>query len=402
MNQYIICKMQDKVFSFLLNETKPVEIHCDTENPSSILGNIYIGRIRDIAKNIGAAFVEIASNKICYLPLSDIVNPIYTKKGASQKPQMGDELLVQVSRDAIKTKYPSVTTNLTLHGKYLLLTTGNHQISASSKLRKEEKKRLITLVRELELSLIHETDTGRSFGWLLRTNSCDADRNKIEDDMKRLYTQYQSLLQAAPHRICPECILSGPHPWITRMSDIYEASAERFLTDDKTIWDEAHHYLSLHQPDDLPKLVLYQDSLLPLFKKYSLESQLQEALSEHVWLRSGGYLVIQPTEALTVIDVNTGKFEGGGKDPQKVFYKINMEAAAEAARQIRLRNLSGIILIDFINMDSSESNDELLRFLENLLQKDPVKTVLVDMTRLSLVEITRTKKERPLHEQVNG
>ncbi|MCC8106743.1 MAG: ribonuclease E/G [Clostridiales bacterium] len=401
MNQYIICKMRVNIFSFLLNEGKAVEIHCDREKEASILGNIYIGRIRDIVKNIGAAFVQIDPETVCYLPLSDVVNPVYTKKGASEKPQSGDELLVQVSRDAIKSKYPSVTTNLTLHGKYILLTTGNRRISASSRLEKTEKKRLINLVRELETSICENMEnTSRPFGWLLRTNSHDTDENTIKNDMQRLYVQYQTLLQSAPHRVCFSCLLSSPSPWISRMSDLYEASAGQFLTDDEIIWSEAREYLAFHQPDDLSKLSLYQDSLLPLFKKYSLESQLQEALSEHVWLRSGGYLVIQPTEALTVIDVNTGKFEGGGKDPQKAFYKINLEAAAEAARQIRLRNLSGIILIDFINMDSPESNKELLLFLEGLLQKDPIKTVLVDMTALSLVEITRMKKEKPLHEQV--
>ena len=136
-------------------------------------------------------------------------------------------------------------------------------------------------------------------------------------------------------------------------------------------------------------------------KLYSLEHQLEQALSERVWLNSGGYLIIQPTEALTVIDVNTGKYEGG-KKKEATFLKINREAAAEAARQIRLRNLSGIILIDFINMEAKEAVDELLSFLGRELQKDPIRTALVDMTRLSLVEITRQKRERTLAEAVGG
>ncbi|MCD8016120.1 MAG: ribonuclease E/G [Lachnospiraceae bacterium] len=422
MNQYIICNMRGAIYSFLFEDGRAVEIHCDRPEQESILGNIYVGRIRDIAKNIGAAFVEIAPDVVCYLPLDEVQNPIYVKKGTSAKPQQGDELLVQVSREAIKTKYASVTTNLTLHGKYLLLTTGNTQIHASAKLGKMEKLRLIGLVKELkqeyarsadanshkELSALREDvaapDRGnprvRKYGWLVRTNAEETDRAVLRKDMERLLALYQSLIQEGTHRMSGSCVLSVPHRWLSRLSDLYDSSTEQFLTDDEELFREMRNYLSVYQPEDLPKLIYSPDAMQPLYKKYSLEKQLDDALSEHVWLKSGGYLVIQPTEALTVIDVNTGKYEGSQKNRQKAFFKINCEAAAEAARQIRLRNLSGIILIDFINMDAPEDNKELLDELENLLRQDPVRTTLVDMTKLSLVEITRMKKEKPLSAQV--
>ena len=142
---------------------------------------------------------------------------------------------------------------------------------------------------------------------------------------------------------------------------------------------------------------MYEDALLPLHKLYGIEKHLADALKEHVWLKSGAYLVIQPTEALTVIDVNTGKCVSKKKDEQ-AWLTINMEAAKEAARQIRLRNLSGIILIDFINMKESDLTGELLSYLQKELRKDPVETVLVDMTKLQLVEITRKKIRKPLRE----
>ena len=135
-----------------------------------------------------------------------------------------------------------------------------------------------------------------------------------------------------------------------------------------------------------------------MMRLYSLRTQLERALSERVWLNSGGYLVIQPTEALTAIDVNTGKYEGG-KNQEAAFFKINKEAAVEVARQLRLRNLSGIIIVDFINMKQKESVRELMRILEAELKKDPVPAVLVDITRLSLVEITRKKREKPLYQE---
>ena len=151
----------------------------------------------------------------------------------------------------------------------------------------------------------------------------------------------------------------------------------------------------------MEKLRLYEDKILPLHKLYGIEAHLDNALRERVWLKSGAYLVIQPTEALTVIDVNTGKCISKKKDDE-AYLKINLEAAKEAARQIRLRNLSGIILVDFINLSKEEYMDELLRVFRQELQKDPIATSLVDVTKLQLVEVTRKKVRKPLHEIVTA
>ena len=147
-------------------------------------------------------------------------------------------------------------------------------------------------------------------------------------------------------------------------------------------------------------LRFYEDSLLPLYKLYRLETALEEIASEKVWLKSGGYLVIQQTEAFVSIDVNSGKF-AGKKKAEETYRKINLEAAAQIARQLRLRNLSGIILIDFINMDNSDHKEELLHVLQKYLRKDPVKGVVVDMTKLNIVEVTRKKVRRPLFEDLS-
>ncbi len=438
MNQYMICRMRGAIFSFLLENGKAAEIHCDREKEESLLGNIYVGRVKDVAKNIGAAFIEISPGKVCYLSFDDLLHPIYTQKGSSANIQQGDELFVQVSREAIKSKYPSVTTNLTFYGKYMLLTTGKTQICASSKLEKREKQRLIQEIREI--SEAHGWGTQRegtpvcaegqpdrdagtepdssapAFGWLIRTNAAGAERAVLETDMARLFAQYQKMTVQSIHRTRYSCVLGRPHAWIARLSDLYDAPAaqamekgpaagyitvDQYLTDDREIYEDARAYLTECQPDDLSKLVFYEDAMQPMMKRYSLERELTQALSDMIWLDSGGYLIIQPTEAMTVIDVNTGKYEGG-KDRKAAILKVNREAAAEAARQIRLRNLSGIIVIDFINMESPEDNEALMDLLENLIRRDPVHTVLVDMTKLSLVEITRQKKEKPLHEVIKN
>lgn len=389
---YAITKIEDRIFSFLLHNQKAVEIHCDTATRESLLGNIYIGKIKNIARNIGAAFVEISPGQTCYLPLKELENPIYTRKGNSKEAQAGDELLVQVCREEIKSKFPAVTTNLVLHGKYILLTTGKRQRSASSKLSSKDRVRLLGLLE----TLIPESS---DYGWLMRTNAAGASEEQLERDIKRLQQQYEQLMGQLMYRTCFTCLWKTPCTYLTRIADLYEAEADRIVTDDPILYQELQEYIAQYQPEDIEKLSFYEDKLLPMKKLYSLEHQLKEALQEKVWMKSGGYLVIQPTEALTVIDVNSGKYEGGKKKEQS-FLKINLEAAGEIARQIRLRNLSGIILIDFINMELAESNHTLLAFLEKELKKDPIPTTLVDMTKLSLVEITRKKKEKPLLESV--
>ena len=389
MNPYIIARMRGRVFSFLLKDQKAVEIHCDPETaPEGILGNVYIGKVKNIAKNIQAAFVDIAPGRTCYLPLDDLRQPIFTKKGASKQIRAGDELVVQVSREGIKTKFPSVTTNITFHGKFALLTTGKAQLSVSSKLGKEKREQLLSFLQEYR-------DEDGKYGWLLRTNAGSVSYEKIGEELAVLKNQYENLISQSQYRTCYSCLLKMPPAYLARLLDLYEESADVFLTDDKELYDEIQEYLTVHQPEDLSKLSFYEDRLLPMDKLYSLEHQLSLALQEKVWLNSGGYLIIQPTEALTVIDVNTGKYEGGKKQ-EKTFLKINKEAAIEIARQLRLRNISGIIIIDFINMEEKQSVDELLSLLNGELHKDPIPTSLVDMTKLSLVEITRKKKEKPL------
>lgn len=400
---YVVSRRGSQIFSFLLNGSKAVEIHCDACREDSILDEIYIGKVQNIVKNISAAFVEIAPGTVCYLPLEDLKHPVYTKKGTSHNIQQGDELLVQVKREGIKTKAPAVTTNLTLHGKYALLTTGNTQISVSSKLPKEEKERLLRVVKDnssADNGSLEGMSAGEcAYGWLLRTNAGGASPEVIKKDLLRLQTKYEELMKTAQYRTCFSCLLARPSAYLKRLSDLYTKEVDEILTDDRELFEQMTEYFQENQPEDTAKLRFYEDRLLPMEKLYSLDCHLKEALGERVWLKSGGYLVIQPTEALTVIDVNTGKFTAG-KKKEAAFLKLNQEAALEAARQIRLRNLSGIVIIDFINMEETESETQLLRTLDGALRLDPIRTTLVDMTKLSLVEITRMKKERPLHESV--
>lgn len=415
-NVFVLVRREDQIFSFLFQNGKVSEIHCDRDETGLTLGDIYVGRIKNVAKNIGAAFVEIAPGKICHLSLKDIQNPIYTKKGASKLPQQGDELLVQISKAEIKAKYPSVTTNLTFQGSYLLLTTGNISLSVSRKLGDGERARLRKLLGELRESypqkdtgaeglMAPETDrsdagqreASAGIGLLARTNAEHASDEELQREYQSLYLRYRQLTAQAPFRSVFSCLWKAPAACLARLSSLYDAADCRIVTDDQKLYQDIQIYLKESQPHMHDRVELYQDKLLPLSKLYSLEHHLAQALNKKVWLDCGGYLVIEPTEALTVIDVNTGKYESG-KDQEKSFLKVNLEAAREIARQLRLRNISGIIIVDFINMEKEESVRTLMSALRERLHLDPVPATLVDMTKLSLVEITRQKREKPLWE----
>lgn len=392
--KWMITKIDDKMVTTVLEDEKVVELHVlhDIDENSVKLGNIYVGRVKNIVANINAAFVEVAPGVECYYAIGENPTPIFTKKTGKKPICIGDELLVQVSKEAVKTKVPTVSSKLNLTGKYAVLTYGDTRVGASAKLSKEEKMRLIELATEYATS---------EFGIIMRTNSKGVDANLLQAELEKLCKEYQILKEQANTRICYSCLKSAPKEYLSELKNIYQEGLTEIVIEDKTIYIEVKEYLKKEQPEDLDKLRLYEDTLLPLHKLYGVEGHLENALKEHVWLKSGAYLVIQPIEALTVIDVNTGKCISKKKDDE-TYLKINMEAALEAARQIRLRNLSGIILVDFINLSKEEYMDELLNVFRHELQKDPITTSLVDVTKLQLVEVTRKKVRKPLHEIVKA
>ena len=389
--RFLITKRGEQILSCLMDGSRAVEIHLDARETSR-LGDIWIGKILNIARNIQAAFVEVEPGVTGYLPLEDLKNPVYTKKGKSEGPQAGDELLVQVVRDAQKTKYMTLSTNLTLTGKYVILTNGNPMHSVSSKLGKSDRERLLKVLQE-------SVPAGSDSGWIVRTNAAAADEAAIMEEIQNLHHRFQELMSVAMYRTCYSCLQKREERYLTRLMDLYSDSYEEILTDDEDLYEEVSSFLNLHMKESVGRLRLYKDRMVSMTSLYSLESRLQEALSEKVWLPGGGYLIIQATEALTVVDVNTGSYEKG-KEKESVFLKVNLEAAEETARQLRLRNISGMIIIDFINMKKQEHKETLPSALRNACRKDPVRCDVVDMTALELVEMTRRKVEAPLAEQV--
>lgn len=390
----IITKIEEKIITAVLEDEKIVELHLSKDEVASTvqLGNIYVGRVKNIVANINAAFIEVAPGVECYYAINENPTPIFTKKIGKKPLCIGDELLVQVSKEAVKTKVPTVSSKLNLTGKYAVLTYGDTRTGASAKLSKTEKERLVDIAKGYATT---------EYGIIMRTNAKDADSEILQAEIDKLCRDYDALVSQATTRICFSCLVCAPKEYLSELRNIYQEGLTDIIIEDKTIYVEVKSYIEKEQPEDMDKLRLYKDKLLPLHKLYGIEVHLEHALKERVWLKSGAYLVIQPTEALTVIDVNTGKCISKKKDDE-TYLRINIEAAKEAARQIRLRNLSGIILVDFINLSKEEYMDELLSVFRHELQKDPITTSLIDVTKLQLVEVTRKKVRKPLHEIVKA
>ena len=390
----LIEKKEDQVRTFLLENDTVVEIHCADfgrkEPGKHQIGDIYIGKVKNIVRNIGAAFIEIESGVNCYYDIKDAENAVFTTKIGKKPLCIGDELVVQISKEAVKTKAPTVTSNISLTGRYAVVTHGNTRIGVSSKLPKKMRKEYKEQLQKYQ---------NERFGIIVRTNAKDVCVREVEEEIEKLRSEYERIVETAPTRTCFSCLKSAPPSYITNLKNVYTEGLEEIVVGDSDLYTSIQSHFTSEFPEKTGLLRLCDDPDFPLGKRYSTETILEKALREKVWLKNGGYLVIQPTEALTVIDVNSGKSIGKEKDEAGIM-KINLEAAREAAHQIRLRNLSGIIIVDFINLEKKENVSLLLKEFRGFLSRDPIQTTLVDITPLNLVEVTRKKVRKPLYETV--
>ena len=393
MDRLIVTQLNDRVCTAAVSGSRITQLMMEPEDSSSLLNNIYIGKVQKVVGNINAAFVDIGGGRTGYYSLDENKEHLFVSPSTG-KLKAGDEIVVQVSRDAVKTKAPVLTGKLAFTGRYCVLTAGKTGVGFSNKIGDNKYKARVR-------SMLNEAlaEDGDRFGIIVRTNGAGAADEVLLQEYRQLKDMYLKLSKEASCRTCYSCIYRALPGYIAAIRDSYSGTLDGIVTDIPAYYEELKDYLEEYQAEDADKLTLYVDKLLPLSKLYSLDSALEHALNKHVWLKSGGYLVIEPTEAMVVIDVNTGKYSGK-KKMQDTICRINMEAADEIGRQLRLRNLSGIILIDFIDMEREEDREMLMRHLGDVVSKDPVKTTVVDMTRLNLVEVTRKKVRKPLYEQV--
>ncbi len=387
MRKLIITNYKDKRVGVLIENNKTIRIEAYGYQKESIINNIYVGRVRDVVANINAAFVEIAPQVVCYLSLKDNQNIIFLNRKNTNKVCQGDLLLVQVSKAAVKTKDAVVTCNISLPGKYAAL-------EADSSAHVGVSRKITDSVRAGELKkLIMPYCTDR-ISFIIRTDAANAADSDIIEEVRSLIAQYETMIQTAATRTAFTVM------YRSRPELINDIEALRLTGDDEIVTDMQEVFDTIVANLPAAPVRMYNDTMLSLTSQYSIMSRIEAALKPHVWLKSGGYLVIEPTEALTVIDVNSGKFDGRGQQREETFLKINLEAADTIATELAVRNISGIIIVDFISMTCEANREAVRKRLCQLIAKDPVRTVFVEFTRLDLAELTRKKIKPPLYEML--
>lgn len=381
MGKIIITQLNESNLLFLFNDDHElINLKCIN---TSIVDDVYIGKVEQINEGLKAAFVQVSPEIKAFLPLDNFKNGI---------PKCGTELPVQIKSDYIKSKLPTAGTDIAIPGSLCVLHLDGEGISVSKKLDVQTREKLLASVTE------NSFEGAEEFRWVIRTNAGELADSSVEPlilEMKELYKVGKKIKDLSEHM----CLYSK---LFSHESEVLKAVFEIPFSDyDTIITDNVSFYNDLKECGLLPSDILvklYEDPYITLKNLHSLETYLNRALDSKVYLDCGGYIIIEPTEALTVIDVNSGKAEGRRKDTESFLYKINKEAAFEIARQLKLRNLSGIIIVDFINMKSKKDKDSLIEILNNEFKKDRVLTQCVDITPLGLVEITRKKISASLNQ----
>ena len=382
----------------LLEDKELAEIYIERYSSERMLGNIYRGKVSSVLPGMQAAFIDIGYEKNAFLYAGDVIakkdyceddeDVIQDTKGChiGELLKIGQELTVQVIKEPIGSKGPRVTTNITLPGRHLVLLPDVDYTGVSRRIENDGER--------TKLKKIAEKLKPKGMGLIVRTASEGKDEDDFAQDLNFLLKLWESIRQNERSGAVPRCIHMD-------LSLVYRAVRDLFTMDiDKFVINDRHQYTKVLELVDMtsPSLknkVEYYSKSYDLFEFYQLETKITKALSRKVWLKCGGYLVIDKTEALTVIDVNTGKFVGGSNLEDTVV-KANMEASREIAKQIRLRDIGGIIVIDFIDMHEHEHQQMVMDALKQALKKDRTKTTVVGMTGLGLIEMTRKKVRQEL------
>lgn len=385
----------------VLEDGELAEIHIEKNDGKSLVGNIYRGKVERVISCMQSAFVDIGLDKNAYLAVKDLVSrdcdfsdDALAGRGAfpdiSGLLRQGNEISVQVIKDASGEKGPRVTTNISIPGRYAVIMPGIKAYGVSKKIEDNEERKML---KEIAAEFRPE-----NCGLILRTAAQDADAGQISEDIKKLLAIWNNITRSEEKGRVPRLLYCGAGNLGQVVREYLTPGINKFIVNDMAVYEKIISLAETEAPQLRTKVELYSRDY-DMFEYYRIQSAIKEALSRKVWLKSGAYLVFDKTEALTAIDVNSGKFVGK-KDPEETAFSINLEAAKTIARQIRLRNLSGIIIIDFIDMKQNEHKEQVVRALKNHVKNDKIKTAVLGMTRLGLVEMTRKKVKNPLSASV--
>lgn len=371
-------------------------------------GAIVTGKVTNIVQNIPAAFVALNSQKdMGFLSLNGLEQVVVTNRKFQGKLQVGDEILVKIEREPMKTKEATLSANLDMTARYAVAHLGSGRLLFSKKLSEKDKevileylvsKAIATRDKQLigmsDVDITVRTDANKLVEIIEQENKDSL--STLVQDINTSVAALRQLISQASMRTC-YTVHQKPVTWLQEVwheLTLCGYAIEEYVTDNFGIYENLKE---LVHEKEAHKIRFYEDSKLSLSTLYSIQSRMDELTQTKVWLPSGAYLCIEPTEAMIVIDINTGKAIQK-TDSEKLFYDVNKEAAYEIARQLRLRNLSGMIIIDFINMKEKSKVHDLLEYMKQCVKNDFSKVTVYDFTRLGLLEVTRNKKSRALHE----
>ena len=367
------------------------ELYLERRGARSIVGNIYKGRVDNVLAGLEAAFVDIGLEKNGFLHVDEIVLPgVETprrgrgKDGGSKITDLlkpGQEVVVQVVKDPLKTKGARLSMEVTIAGRYMVYAPTGEGVGVSKRLDDKERDRLRREAKSLDL---------HGGGAIIRTAAAGAKRADFERELQYLFKLHEVLEKRVAESRAPSLVFQEADLSVRVVRDIFSADFERALVDDEKQHHRLVSFFTRTAPELVERVELYQDKE-PLFEKLGVEDVLQGTLSRRVDLPSGGYLMIDYAEALTVIDVNSGSFVGRGKQArlEDTITRTNLEAAEEVVNQLRLRDIGGIIVIDFIDMARARNRDAVLKTLRKSLDEDRTKTFTAEISKLGLVEMTR-------------
>jgi len=377
----------------VLEDRVPVEIYIERSINQRLVGNIFKGRVENVLPGMQAAFVNIGLEKNAFLYVEDALparSPDGNGQGGSALGanigdilKQGQELLVQIVKEPIGTKGPRVTTHITLPGRYLVLMPTVDYIGISRRIDSEkERDRLKDLAARVK---------PEGMGVIVRTVAEGVEEDEFRQDVNLLAKLWRKILSRAAHGPAPNLVHRDLELVQRILRDAFTEDVDRLTLDSRYEYEKVLDLLDITDPR--LKLKVFLDERENVFEDYGIEQEIEKVIKRKVWLKCGGYLVIDQAEALTAVDVNTGKYVGTTNLEDTVL-KTNLEAAREIARQLRLRNIGGIVIVDFIDMVEEAHRQEVLHALEEEIRKDKTKTNILGITQLGLVEMTR-KKVRP-------
>ena len=401
----------------ILEDDVLVELMVDRPDAARMVGDIYKGRVEAVLPGIQAAFVDIGTEKAAFLHVSDVAldddeeddEPGSSPddddasngnggggggRGRKALPPIqdivkkGQELLVQVSKEPIGTKGPRVTAHISLPGRFLVYMPGSDHVGVSRKIEdREERSRLRALAREAL--------PARSGGVIVRTVGEELTRETFERELKSLMQLWKQIQKKASRGRAPAAVHREAKLVAGIIRDLFSQKVDSLIVDSQQVHDDVRAYLEQVDPSLIERVRLYTDAK-PLFDAYDIESEIRDAFQRRVNLPSGGYIIVEPTEALVSIDVNTGRYTGK-KDPEKTILKTNVDAAREIARQVRLRDVGGIIVCDFIDMETRQNREKVLQELRQHLSRDRARTKAFQVSELGLIEMTRQRVRPSLY-----